>query len=169
MNAYDNNSGYLGVNGWRLPDYVDLPPTVGCNTSGASYSGSDCGYNVDTASGELAHMFFITLGNLAEYDTNGNQRAMGNYGAKNTGNFYNLLFEPYWYGDVSTQDATKSWYFNTHYGLQRRALNTYELVAWAVHDGDIGTALATVPVPAALWLFGAGLLGLVGIARKGSS
>lgn len=33
---------------------------------------------------------------------------------------------------------------------------------WAIHDGDIGT----VPVPAAVWLFGSGLLGLIGIARK---
>lgn len=30
-------------------------------------------------------------------------------------------------------------------------------VAWAVRDGD------TVPIPAAVWLFGTGLLGLVGV------
>jgi len=30
----------------------------------------------------------------------------------------------------------------------------------AEHDGDI------VPIPAAVWLFGSGLLGLIGIARK---
>jgi hypothetical protein len=33
---------------------------------------------------------------------------------------------------------------------------------WAVHDGDIGA----VPIPAALWLFGSGLLGLVGMAKR---
>jgi len=36
-------------------------------------------------------------------------------------------------------------------------------------DGKIDTARLTanaVPIPAALWLFGAGLLGLIGIRRK---
>jgi len=30
--------------------------------------------------------------------------------------------------------------------------------AWSVHSGDVGA----VPVPAAVWLFGSGLIGLVG-------
>jgi len=34
--------------------------------------------------------------------------------------------------------------------------------AWAVADGDINA----VPVPAAVWLFGSGFLGLVGVARR---
>ena len=34
--------------------------------------------------------------------------------------------------------------------------------AWAVQSGDVGA----VPVPAAVWLFGSGLLGLVGVARR---
>jgi len=37
------------------------------------------------------------------------------------------------------------------------------LSAWAVIDGDVP---AVVPVPAAMWLFGSGLLGLVGVARR---
>jgi hypothetical protein len=32
----------------------------------------------------------------------------------------------------------------------------------AVRDGDV----SSVPVPAAVWLFGSGLLGLIGIARR---
>jgi hypothetical protein len=36
---------------------------------------------------------------------------------------------------------------------------------YAVHDGDVG--VAAVPLPAAaVWLFGSGLLGLIGIAGK---
>ena len=33
-------------------------------------------------------------------------------------------------------------------------------------SGDCSTGVSPVPVPAAVWLFGAGLMGLVGIARK---
>jgi hypothetical protein len=36
--------------------------------------------------------------------------------------------------------------------------------AWAVSRGDISPA--AVPVPAAAWLFGSGLLGLFGVARR---
>jgi len=34
---------------------------------------------------------------------------------------------------------------------------------WAVHAGNVG---AVVPVPVAVWLFGSGLLGLLGLARR---
>ena len=37
----------------------------------------------------------------------------------------------------------------------------------AVDDLKFTPVLAPVPVPAAVWLFGSGLLGLVGIARRG--
>ncbi len=40
-----------------------------------------------------------------------------------------------------------------------RGLN---LLALAVHPGDV----AAVPVPAAAWLLGSGLLGLIGVARR---
>ncbi len=45
-------------------------------------------------------------------------------------------------------------------------------VAYALHlEGTVGvlsayTPISTVPVPAAVWLFGSGLLGLVGVARR---
>jgi hypothetical protein len=38
-------------------------------------------------------------------------------------------------------------------------LNYY---GWAVHSGNAGA----VPLPAAVWLFGSGLLGLIGVGRK---
>jgi hypothetical protein len=35
--------------------------------------------------------------------------------------------------------------------------------AWAVRSGDVP---AVVPVPAAVWLFGSGLLGLLGVVKR---
>lgn len=49
-----------------------------------------------------------------------------------------------------TTDAI--WSFST------RSLNSYDM--------SIETVITAVPVPAAVWLFGSGLLGLVGVARR---
>lgn len=38
--------------------------------------------------------------------------------------------------------------------------------AWAVYDGDVGIAVSSVPVPAAVWLFGSGLVGLLGVVSR---
>ncbi len=46
-------------------------------------------------------------------------------------------------------------------GLQTSISKNYGY-GWAVHSGDV----STVPVPAAVWLFGSGLLGLIGVARR---
>ena len=40
----------------------------------------------------------------------------------------------------------------------------FSLRSWAVQTGDV----SAVPVPAAVWLFGSGLLGLIGVARRNS-
>lgn len=43
-------------------------------------------------------------------------------------------------------------------------------VQYALHlEGHVEEAAAAVPVPAAVWLFGSGLLGLVGVARRKKS
>lgn len=52
---------------------------------------------------------------------------------------------------LSSQDGGSSWFSSNQYGFDYASLN--------------GTVSA-VPVPAAIWLFGSGLLGLVGISRR---
>lgn len=52
---------------------------------------------------------------------------------------------------------------------------TYTSISWDVnvfedfHGIQIGIGSSVVPVPAAVWLFGSGLLGLIGIARRKKS
>ncbi len=62
-----NTASYLGTNDWRLPTVTDTG-TPGCNFA---YTGTDCGYNVDLSTGEMAHMFYSTLGNTSHYNTSG--------------------------------------------------------------------------------------------------
>ena len=60
MNASNGGAGYLGFSDWRLPTIVDTG-SPGCDFS---YSGTDCGYNVDTSTSELASLWYDTLGNI---------------------------------------------------------------------------------------------------------
>ncbi len=60
-----NTANHLGVSDWRLPFIVDTG-TPGCDFG---YSGTDCGYNVQTKTGatvhnEMAHLYYVTLGNV---------------------------------------------------------------------------------------------------------
>jgi hypothetical protein len=50
-----------------------------------------------------------------------------------------------------------------HAGDQGFHNKSIEYYAWAVRSGDVVSA---VPVPATVWLFGSGLIGLLGIARR---
>jgi hypothetical protein len=147
-----------GYTNWRLPNVVDTG-SPGCDEA---FSGTDCGWNVDLTTGEMAHMFYATLDNTPRRDTSGT--LLVDYGLSNTGPFSNLMEDPYWTGLTYAPDNTKAWYFNNVGGYQGDFPKTAEFYAWAVHDGDIGTAV--IPVPAAMWLFGSGLLGLAGFGLR---
>lgn len=151
-----------GIGGWRLPALADTA-TPGCNY--AVTGGTDCGYNVDTDNSEMAHLYYITLGNLAYYAPSGSSNQPG-WGLGNTGPFTNLEGLFFWTGTPYLPVAGATWGFSFHDGLQHYGYQVSSNGAWAVHGGDVGAALAAVPLPAAAWLFGAGLLGLTGVARR---
>jgi len=81
----------------------------------------------------------------------------------------------YWLtGDAASSNT--QWYSFTYDSVGQAATQTYDLIS-SLHneasnsDADVsrGSALirvAPVPIPAAGWLFGTGLLGLFGIARR---
>lgn len=144
-----------GITSWRLPAVTDTGPS-GCDWD---TNGTDCGYNVDVATGEMADMFHTTLGNLAFYTTTGTPRPVS--GLNNHGPFSNLQATVYWSGLAA--DSGSAWYFNFGLGHQEIRNKTYDGYAWAVHAGDVGAAV--VPAPAAAWLLASALFGLAGMRR----
>ncbi len=163
-NTWANNLDVNGVTGWRLPTMVDTG-TPGCE--GIAYTGTDCGYNVQTGSAattvysEMASLFYDTLGNLADFDTSG--ATQSGSGLSNTGPFSNLWSSYYWSGLEYAPVTSRAWYFRFNNGRQYSFYKTFGgMYALAVRPGDV----STVPVPAAVWLFGSGLMGLLGVMRR---
>jgi Protein of unknown function (DUF1566) len=143
-----NTADYLGVNHWRLPTATDTG-TPGCNFAVA---GTDCGYNVDLATGEMAHLFYESLGNTGAYNTSAVVQpcisASLPYCLSNAGPFSSLQPSIYWSGAEYAPDTIRAWDFVFSSGIQFADAKTSNGFAWPVLDGDI----AAVPVPSAAGL-----------------
>ena len=138
-----------GVMGWRLP-LTNIAGAGTCDFSGAG--GTDCGFKVSPDSSELAHMFYVTLGNKGFPDNGA--------GLSNTGPFKNLIVSDYWSGTEYTPDPTLAWYFYPGSGGQYFQNKSRALPGWAVHVGDV----AVVPEPGTYALM---LVGLIAVACSG--
>ncbi len=136
-----------GVGGWRLP-ILDRNGD-GIIAMCSSDTQSECLDN------EYGHLFFYGAG-----------ATLGNgVTAASSSPFSNVQSTlDYWSG-LNPNEAIGS---NTRFvfGFDDGALTSFGKLgsqyAWAVMDGDVGA----VPVPAAVWLFGSGLIGLLGLARR---
>ncbi|MFM8330144.1 MAG: DUF1566 domain-containing protein [Candidatus Methylumidiphilus sp.] len=156
-----NAANYLGYSDWRLPTTTDTGEP-GCVVAN---SGAECGFNVNPDTSELAHLFFVELGNLSSVDSAGNSRGgfTGvNYGVVNTGPFTNLQNFYYWSGTEYVPDTRYAWFFINIEGHQLYGDKDLLFNGWAVRSGDV----AAVPLPAAVWLFGSALTGLSVLSAK---
>lgn len=147
-----------GIAGWRLPTTVP----VDC--------GPDPYYNCAKTdlNGEMASMFFTTLGNISKFDpaTGANISPPG-WGLSNTGPFVNLVQNNWWSSTLDTDFAANVlWAFDFYRGQQYSAAVSYLAYAWAVHDGDVGVPLAPVPEPGTWALWSAGLLAVLTVRRR---
>jgi hypothetical protein len=144
-NTWAAGLSYGGYDDWRLASAGD-PPTGF--------------YNVTT--GELGHMFYNNLGNTAYNSILDNVSFTDTTPGGGTESFLNVQSYLYWLGEEYAPITVSAWAFNTNGGNQyngdKRGIN----YSWAVRAGDV----SSVPVPAAAWLFGTALLGLVGVKRR---
>lgn len=148
-NAWATGLVVEGIGDWRLPATLASDPSC---TSPANSSGYLC------TGSELGHLFYSELGGAVAHLISGE----GHHNA-NLGLFQNLQDGSYWSG--SEYSTGHFWALTFYGGLQGIANTGWSYYALAVHDGDV----AAVPVPAAVWLLGSGLLGLAGVARRKSA
>jgi hypothetical protein len=150
---------------------------LGCNFA---YTGTDCGYNVQTKSGnvtqyqagqtvysEMASLFYDTLGNKSVVNTAGFGPQPGS-GLTNTGAFQNLQADSYWFGLSYAPSSLDAWRFITADGGQQNVGKTSGAYALAVRNGDV-LAPSAVPIPAAAWLMVSGIGALGAAARRRKS
>lgn len=143
-----NTANYLGYSDWRLPATLQPDPTCG-------FQSGDDSFGWNCTGSELGHLFYNELGGAAGSTIEATHNA-------NFGLFQNIQSYYYWSGTIYAQDPSYSWYFSFYDGGQGPVDNDYT-IAWAVRTGDV----ATVPLPAAFWFFGSGLIGLFGFMRRG--
>ncbi len=107
-----NSNSHLGLRDWRLPEIIDVDNN-GCVFA---FSGSDCGWNVDLTTGEMAHLYYATLENLGQFDTEGVPPSV--WGLQNSGPFINIEQGSYWSGTEHVLDSY-AWEFDFHGRLRR--------------------------------------------------
>ena len=144
--AWANNLTLGGVTGWTLP-------TTEFQLGGFDQTGS-----------QMGDLFYNQLGGL----TGGPISSSHN---DNYNLFSNMQDSIYWSSSQSlpdlaneASDPSKAWVFGFHVGGQTDTQKLGGFNAMAVHAGDV--AASTVPVPAAVWLFGSGLIGLASFTRR---
>lgn len=143
-----NTNNYLGYSDWRLP--TTLQPDATCSSQSGGSSGAYC------TGSEMGQLFYNELGgvpgqNISTIHNNANYNL-----------FTNVQDSFYWSGTEYAPDTTYAWYFNMGNGDQGVDNKLNGDYVWAVRPGDV----AAVPIPAAVWLFGSGLLGLLGVTRR---
>jgi hypothetical protein len=90
----------------------------------------------------------------------------GNYsygGQANIAPFASVQAYAYLSGTEYASNPIFTWHFGTYDGYQIINDKYGQLYAWAVSPGQV----SAVPLPGAVWLFGTGMLGLLGLKRCG--
>jgi len=141
-NAWAASLSIGGKSGWRLPSAL------------SAFDGSICtGYNCTNS--EMGHLFYSELsGTSGETILNSTDPNLA---------FFTNIDTGFWLETGFNSTLAYAFFFgNVNSGIQTFGGMGSNLSALAVYDGDI----SAVPVPAAIWLFVSGFLGLFGVAKR---
>jgi len=123
---------------WRLPKTVDGPRRWG-------YDGTTtAGCNITTS--EMGHLYYVSLGNVGHYDTNGELRtgwgSDAAYGLKKKGPFTNIYPDTYWSGTEYSIYNQHAWTFRFAFGTQSNGVykSHYTYSALAIRPGKVVSA-----------------------------
>lgn len=134
--------------------------TFGFGTDSLGVQSSDTLTYPDNSPNIISENFTLTTRVLTAGTYETDQTAFASIGASLQGKGGTL-------GGFSLNGATETSFVADFYNTGGfTSLATPDGVTWT---SDSGVFLSAVPVPAAVWLFGSGLLGLVGIARRKKS
>ena len=149
LSASDFGAG--GTANWFGAEaYVDYLNTIDYGNSNQwalPTSNAVAGYNNGSALGEL---FYTELGGKAN-------------SSMPSGPFSNVQAIEYWTGTEYASSPNSAWYFYNGTGYQYHYYQNLQFYAWAVSPGQV----SAVPEPGAIWLVGIGMLGLLGLKRRG--
>lgn len=130
-----------GADGWRLASSDTTCMDYNCTGS------------------EMGNLFYNVLGGSAGSSIVSTHNA--NYDL-----FSNVISAQYWSSTSYATNPGYAWGFLMARGSPFNYKDKRdEAFAWAVQGGDVGEPVSSVPVPAAVWLFGSGLISLVGFSR----
>lgn len=153
--SYFDSARNQTLTGWRLP--TTLQPDNSCSGQQNLYGYGQVSSGANCAGSEMGHLFYNELGGVTYswiQNVNNGKLAL----------FKNVQMDHYWSATAYGPYNGQAWIYD-FYGNEMPENKSWTNVAWAVRDGDVGAA-STVPVPAAAWLLGSGLLGFIGAGRR---
>lgn len=167
---------------WRLPRVLPVNG-VSFNYLTSPDGSTDWGHNIASPNSELSYMYYVNLALKGWFASNGDRQYDwgifgdgtddghddndGYYDQNDVGPVKNLQASWYWTQTTFAPDPDDDvWTLMFAEGSQMAIHRlSYYVHAWAVRDGDV-SALQSVPLPPAGWLFGAALMGMVYSKRR---